>query len=181
MTWPETKLAPSLTRREMGWARSGACPGRRTGMRAASAAGASSNASPAPGAVAAGVDVARRWGRGFRGAWVGAVWPTAAPTGIGRRPASVLSFTVRAHAASSRARTATASPSAASLRAVAAPMPRAEPVTIAILSVTRFSPLLTHYSERAVVLVPEHPSARGGFAVARGRVSVPAPRLAALL
>src|SRR5689334_7747877 len=47
----------------------------------------------------------------------------------------MISFTVAPHAASSRSRTATAIPSSASLRAVAAPMPRAEPVTIAILSV----------------------------------------------
>ena len=55
---------------------------------------------------------------------------------IARPPAPVISSTVPAHLASSRSRTATAIPSAASRRAVAAPMPRAEPVTIAIFSVT---------------------------------------------
>src|SRR3984957_17857323 len=65
---------------------------------------------------------------------------TSAPTATARPPASAISFTVPAHAVSSRSRTATAIPSAASLRAVAAPMPRAEPVTIAILSVTELSP-----------------------------------------
>ena len=61
---------------------------------------------------------------------------TSAPTASARPPASAISFTVPAHAASSRSRTATAIPSAASRSAVAAPMPRAEPVTIAIFSVT---------------------------------------------
>ena len=61
---------------------------------------------------------------------------TSAPTASARPPASAISFTVPAQAASSRSRTATAIPSVASRRAVAAPMPRAEPVTIAILSVT---------------------------------------------
>src|ERR1700677_4266897 len=58
---------------------------------------------------------------------------------MARPPAPAISLTVPAHAASSRSRTPTAIPSAASRRAVAAPSPRAAPVTIAIRSVTRFS------------------------------------------
>src|SRR5271170_4810738 len=61
-------------------------------------------------------------------------WLTSAPTATARPPASAISFTVPAHPASSR--TPTAIPSAASLRAVAAPMPRAAPVTIATVCVT---------------------------------------------
>src|SRR5579859_5038518 len=68
-------------------------------------------------------------------------WLTSAPTANARPPASAISFTVPAQAASSRSRTPTAIPSAASLRAVAAPMPRAAPVTIATVCVTDVSPL----------------------------------------
>src|ERR1700691_2271472 len=79
-------------------------------------------------------------------------WLTSAPTATARPPASAISFTVPAQPASSRSRTPTAIPSAASLSAVAAPMPRAEPVTIATVCVTEcllLCPVLC--PERAVV------------------------------
>src|SRR6266851_719551 len=61
-------------------------------------------------------------------------WPaslTSAPTATARPPAAVISSTVPAQVPASRSRTATAMPSAASRLAVAAPMPRAAPVTMA--------------------------------------------------
>src|SRR5579875_1892392 len=56
---------------------------------------------------------------------------TSAATASARPPASVISLTVPAQEASSRSSTPTAIPSAARRRAVAAPMPRAAPVTMA--------------------------------------------------
>src|SRR4051794_7797197 len=56
---------------------------------------------------------------------------TSAPTASARPPAASIAWTVSLPAASSRSRTATANPSCASRRAVAAPMPRAAPVTMA--------------------------------------------------
>src|SRR5215211_4488157 len=58
---------------------------------------------------------------------------TSAPRGIARPPSSMISFAVRALPCSSRSTTPTAIPSAASRRAIAAPMPRAPPVTMATL------------------------------------------------
>src|SRR5579871_420402 len=87
-------------------------------------------------------------------------WLTSAPTATARPPASAISFTVPAQAASSRSRTATAIPSAASLRAVAAPMPRAAPVTIATVCVTEVFSF--SYSERAVVRAGVLLRVRGG-------------------
>src|SRR5690242_1008073 len=57
---------------------------------------------------------------------------TSTPTAIARPPAAVMADTVSPQACSSRSSTATAWPSAASRRAVAAPMPRAAPVTMAV-------------------------------------------------
>src|SRR5579875_1623286 len=57
---------------------------------------------------------------------------TSAPTAIACPPASPIALTVPAQLSSSRSITATAIPSAASRIAVAAPMPRAAPVTMAI-------------------------------------------------
>ncbi len=56
---------------------------------------------------------------------------TSQPTASARPPAAVICSTVSLQAASSRSMTATARPSAASRTAVAAPMPRAAPVTTA--------------------------------------------------
>ena len=56
---------------------------------------------------------------------------TSAPTASARPPAASIASTVPFAAASSRSITATARPSAASRSAVAAPIPRAAPVTIA--------------------------------------------------
>src|SRR6476661_1012138 len=58
---------------------------------------------------------------------------TFAPTASAWPPADVTASTVAAQADSSRSRTATACPSRASFFATAAPMPRAAPVTIAVL------------------------------------------------
>src|SRR6267154_1627196 len=56
---------------------------------------------------------------------------TSAPTATARPPAAVIASTVGAQALASRSRTPTAMPSEASRLAVAAPMPRAAPVTMA--------------------------------------------------
>jgi hypothetical protein len=56
---------------------------------------------------------------------------TSAPTANAAPPASRIAVTVFPHVFSSMSTTATVMPSAASRRAVAAPMPRAAPVTIA--------------------------------------------------
>src|SRR6516225_11297595 len=58
-------------------------------------------------------------------------WLTSAPTAMARPPASVIASTVPVQAEASRSSTATAMPSVASRVAVAAPMPRAAPVTMA--------------------------------------------------
>ncbi len=58
MTWPETKLAPSLTRNEIVWATSVACPIRRAGIRSAAAFWKTSNETPTRSAVAAVMSVA---------------------------------------------------------------------------------------------------------------------------
>src|SRR5665647_898650 len=57
---------------------------------------------------------------------------TSTATAMARPPAEVIADTVSAHDSSSRSRTATACPSLARRIAVAAPMPRAAPVTIAV-------------------------------------------------
>ena len=62
MTWPETKLAPSLTRNEMVWATSLGCPIRRTGTRSAAAFWKTSNEMPTRSAVAAVMSVAMKPG-----------------------------------------------------------------------------------------------------------------------
>src|SRR5215472_1900804 len=62
--------------------------------------------------------------------WSG--WLTSAPTAMARPPAAVIASTVPPASASFRSSTATAIPSAARRREIAAPMPRAPPVTIAI-------------------------------------------------
>jgi hypothetical protein len=56
---------------------------------------------------------------------------TLAPTASARPPTPSIASTVFLPADSSRSRTPTANPSCASRRAVAAPMPRAAPVTMA--------------------------------------------------
>ena len=61
---------------------------------------------------------------------------TSAPTASARPPAASIASTVPLPAASSRSRTATANPSCASRSAVAAPMPRAAPVTMATRAVS---------------------------------------------
>jgi hypothetical protein len=58
MTWPETKLAPSLTRNEMVCATSSGRPTRRTGICAAAACLKSSNGMPTRAAVVAVMSVA---------------------------------------------------------------------------------------------------------------------------
>src|SRR6202042_3647866 len=58
-------------------------------------------------------------------------WLTSAPAASARPPAEVIASTVPEQSFSFRASTATANPSAARRRDVAAPMPRAPPVTMA--------------------------------------------------
>src|ERR1035437_8585854 len=58
-------------------------------------------------------------------------WLTSAPTANARPPADVIASTVGSQALASRSSTATASPSVARRRAVAAPIPRAAPVMMA--------------------------------------------------
>src|SRR5689334_13958020 len=60
---------------------------------------------------------------------------TSTPTPIAWPPASVMAPTVSAQLAASRSSTPTRCPSAASRLAVAAPMPRADPVTMAVRGV----------------------------------------------
>src|SRR4051794_40294910 len=68
-------------------------------------------------------------------AWTCSASLTSAPTARARPPAASMAWTVFFASASFRSSTATANPSSASRRAVAAPMPRAAPVTTATRAV----------------------------------------------
>src|SRR6185312_6268003 len=103
-------------------------------------------------------------------------WLTSAPTANARPPAAVIASTVPAQVAPSRSSTATALPSPASLRAVAAPMPRAAPVTMAtrcascaMLSLLLFF-LFLGYQSLAGADGPAGRPARGAASGRAGRV-----------
>src|SRR6266568_3050039 len=103
-------------------------------------------------------------------------WLTSAPTAIAVPPASLMASTVPAQVAASRSSTATAIPSPPRRRAVAAPMPRAAPVTMATrcascgicsLSLSAVVPACPHRG-RVLFLAPRE----RGLGTGRGRLPV---------